>query len=98
MEDHLSALRELDGIADQVEEDLPQSSRIPRYRFGHFRSNVAKQFEPFLLRPQRERFQGLFHAVVQVKVDHFQVDLPGLDLGKVKNVVDDGKQRIAGEL
>ena len=40
------ALGELDGVADQVDDDLPQPARVADQRVGHVRRDVTGQLQP----------------------------------------------------
>ena len=47
--DDLAVLGELDGVADQVDEDLGQPAGIADQRLGHVRGHLAGQFQALLL-------------------------------------------------
>ena len=55
---------------------------------------MAGQFQALLLRPQGQRVQRVAQRVAQVEVDLIQVQLAGLDLGEIEDVVDDRQQRV----
>src|SRR4249920_1968674 len=50
---------ELDGIPDQVNQDLPDSSGIADHRVRHFRIYVEYQFQFFLVSSEVQRLDGL---------------------------------------
>ena len=54
------------------------------------------QFEAFLMGSKGKRLQRIPEGVAQVKVDWIDVQPPGLDLGKVQNVIDDGQESFSG--
>ncbi len=49
-EHDLAALRELDRIPDEIDEDLTQSRRISQHPAGHVRHHMAYQLQTFLVR------------------------------------------------
>ena len=55
---HLALLGELDGVADQVDDDLPQPARVADQHVGHVGRNVAGQLQPLLLGPQGQRLRS----------------------------------------
>ena len=57
---------------------------------------MAKQFETLLVRAQGERKSRVIEHFAQVETGGFQFELARLDLGKVEDVVDDGKQLRGG--
>ncbi len=97
-EHHLSPLGELDGVADQVDEDLAQAAGVAREGIGHVGRDVVGELQPFLVGAQGERGHGVVQGIAEVEVDEIQVELAGLDLGEVEDVVDHGQQVIGREL
>jgi hypothetical protein len=83
---------ELDRVADQVDQHLPDSSRVASERLGNFVPDFARQLEALLMRAQRQRLERLFDGLAQREGDRIEVETPGLDLGKVEDVVDDQQQ------
>jgi hypothetical protein len=45
LDDHLPLVGELDGVADQIVEDLAQPRRIPPQIVGHFRRHEHRQLQ-----------------------------------------------------
>ncbi len=91
---HFAALGELDGVADQVDEHLPQPAGVAHQHLGHVRRNRVGQLEVLLVGPHAERFERIAQAVVEVEIDGVDVEPAGFDLRKVEDVVDDRQQRI----
>ena len=58
-EQHVARLGELDGVADQVDEHLPQPERVAEDRGGNRRIQIAQQLEPLLLGGQREGLEQI---------------------------------------
>ena len=46
--------------------------------------------------PQGESLQARVKAAAQVKFDGLKIELAGLNLGEIQNVIDDGQQRLGG--
>ncbi len=87
-------LGELDGIVEEVDQDLAQTGHIAGDSLGRARFDQVGQVQPFLRGFGGQQFQGALHALAQVKRLAFQLHLAGLDFGKVQDVVDDGQQGI----
>ena len=73
MKHNFSLLGELDGVANEVEDDLAQPGRISHQRIGHIGPDVAGEFESLLLSPQRQQLQGIFESVSQIEFDGIEV-------------------------
>src|SRR5262249_4859112 len=97
--DHdFAALRELDRIARQVEQDLPQAPRVapqPARRLG---VNTADQFQPLDTGRLGEQADRLLDGGIQVEVYRFQLQLTGLDLREIEDVVEDVEQGLGRRL
>ena len=92
---HLSASGKLDGVGQQIHDDLPQARGVPNHRSRHIGRDVANQFEILFVGAKRPLCGALLDAVAQVEL-HVHVELARFDLGEIQNVVDDGQQRIRG--
>src|SRR5580700_6875561 len=88
----LAVLCELDRVPYQVDQNLTNPPGIAKQRFGNVRRNLADEFQAFLVRAATERFHRLAQAVAQIKWNRFEIELSRLDLRKVQNIVDDGKE------
>ena len=82
---------ELDGVADQVEQHLPQPAGVADQGVGHVRLHVADQFQPLLVGAHGQGAQGVADRRPQREVGRVQLQLAGLDLGEVEQVVDDAR-------
>ena len=87
MHDHLALFGELDGIAHQIDDDLPQTPRIPDQRVRNFRTNFKCEFESLLVRPQAQRLHRVAHAVGQVELNCIDSQFSGLDFRVIEDVV-----------
>ena len=92
--DNLAILGELDGVAEEVEEDLLQARRVPGDQVRQADIKIHDQFQALLQRLEGELPDGLLQAMEEVEGDVFQLELPGLDLGKVEDVIDEREQRV----
>ena len=93
---HMTALGELDGVGQQVGEDLPQTQRIapemPRLPQQRRLIVVAQQFDVLVLSSLTKQHQGVVHQLLHGAGNRLQRQLAGLDLGEVKDVVEDAQQ------
>ena len=89
---------ELDGIADQVREHLPQAHRIADERRRDLRRDVGHDLEPLLVRAKGERTDRIGDQIAEIERDGFELELARLDLREVQNVVQDLQQRIGRRL
>ena len=60
-------LGELDGVADQVDDDLAQAVVVADHHVGHFGMDEAGQFQPLLVRPDGKRLHRVAEAFPQVE-------------------------------
>ena len=93
-DDHLALVGELDGVADEVDQDLPQPGDVADQDLGDGVIHDVGQVELLLRRLGRQQVQRFLDAGVEFEGMMLQFELAGLDLGEVENVVDDGQQRI----
>ena len=56
--DNLATLGKLEGVADEINEDLAQAGWISRQRYGNTRLDVAPQLEIFLASAGSHRLHG----------------------------------------
>src|ERR1700686_1752960 len=91
-------LCKLDGIANQVDNNLPKPVRITNYFFRYRRIQAPVEFETLFKGGYREKFERHFRAVPRIKSNRFKFHLAGFDLGKVENVIDDRKHRVGSAL
>jgi hypothetical protein len=62
------------------------------------RKNVAGKLQSLLVGPRSERAQRVVEDVREIEVNHVEVELVGLDLGEVEDIVDQPQQRVRGDL
>ncbi len=93
-ERHLTALRELHGIAQQVQQHLPQPAGITPQSGRHTGGDQGAQFQPLAGGRFRHHVQRILHDFAQLKIQVFEVQFAGLDLGEIEDVIDDGQQAL----
>ncbi len=91
-----SAVGKLDGVADEVHDDLPQALGVADQFDRHIRRGGDQEFDLLFLRPERHEFGRLVQDFMEVEADLFEVDVPGFDFGEVQNVVDQIEEVRAG--
>jgi hypothetical protein len=96
--DDFACVSELDGVACEIDYDLPEAAGIADQFIGHVGLDFASEFEAFLMRAQSERFHCVAETIAEIEVDCVDVELAGFDFGVVENVVDQSQQGIRGEL
>ena len=98
---HAAGFGELHGVADEVEQHLPQTSRIAAQRGGEVRGDEAGQFDLFGMRGGGEQLHGIFDDLADAEVDLLERQPAGFNLGEVKDVVEQleqGVRAVAGGL
>src|SRR6185312_16162903 len=80
-------------IAAEIEQDLPDARRIAPEALGDFRIDAQSQLETFGLRLNGEQAADILESLPHAQLDALQVELAGLDLGEVQDIVDDCEQR-----
>ena len=93
-DDHFALVGELHGVADQIDENLPQPGHVADQNLGNGVVHQAGQVEVLFGRLGREQIHGLLDAGVEFEGMMLQLELAGFDLGEVEDVVDDGQQRV----
>ena len=92
----LAALGELDGVVDEVGQDLTEAKRVAEQLLGNRGSDMGQELEPLIVRLLgRERGDRADH-LVELEIGGLDVELVGLDLREIEDVVDDAEQRRAG--
>ena len=89
---------ELDGVADEVDQDLAQPPGVADDVGGHLGIDHPPQGELLRGRPGQEHAHDVADAVVHVEGNAFDLDLPRLDFREVEHVVDDREQGVGGAL
>jgi len=91
-----AALRELDRIAGEIEQHLPQPSGVADHVQRQPFIDIGGDLEVARLRARRQQFGDAFDQAVERERPLFEVDLAGFDLGKIEQLLDQRQQRFAG--
>jgi hypothetical protein len=92
LDPNLAGVGELHGVADEIQHDLSQTSRIAHDDGGHVRRNAAGQLQPFLLGATRQQVDAALDRVAKNERDALECQTTRLDLRHVEDVVDDRHQ------
>ena len=84
---------ELDRIANQVGDHLPQAQGVAHDRRRQLVSHRKMQPQSLRLGTRFEQRDRLADRIRRVESDLLQVELAGLDFREIQNVVDDAEQR-----
>lgn len=89
---HSSLICELDGIVDQVSENLPQTQGITDQPWRRSLSHLDIQSDILGLGPHAHEVRDLLEQQAPVKGLGVDLKLSGLNLGEIKNVSDEIEQ------
>ena len=95
-DDHASAIGELDGVADEIEQHLPEPIRIANDDRRHARVELHVEGEALRGRARLQRVDQRRDLRARVEGLLDQLEPAGLDPGEVEQVVDDPQQRVGG--
>ncbi len=92
----LASQRELDGIAEQIEENLPQAHAVAPQARRHLGRNVDTHLQTLLVRAARKQANGVVDQFAHV--DRLRLDRkpPSFDLRVVEQVVQNLQQGASG--
>ena len=96
--EHVTRLGELDGVADQIGDDLRQTDRVADDAGRRVRRDVAQELQALGVRAHAERLERVADGVGERKRHRFELQLPRLDLREVEDVVQNRQQRLGGRL
>ena len=91
----LAALGELDGVAQQVQQNLSNPMHIADQPFGNPRIDVEGQLQSFVVGSHCQGAECFADSFAQFKVRGIEFQFLRLDFGKVEDVVDQRQQRIS---
>src|SRR5690348_16699283 len=89
-----ASISKLDGITDEINEDLGQAATIA-VPWWQLRSDL--DFESELL-IGRQRLKGTAHSlgnILNAVIRQFEHQLTGLDLGQIEHIIDQAEQMLA---
>ena len=91
-----STLRgKLDGVADQIGEDLANPHGIAADQRGDFRGDAGSELDFFLLRLQAHDGDHVFQLAAQAEIHFLQLHFPSLDFREIQDVIDELQQGFA---
>ena len=93
-DDHFALVGELHGVADKIDENLPQPGHVADQNLGNGVVHQVGEVEVLLGGLGRQQIHGLLDAGVEFEGMMFQFEFAGFDLGEVEDVIDDGQQRV----
>jgi hypothetical protein len=94
LDQHLAVAGELDRVADQVDDHLPQPRGVAHHERRHPRRDPRDELEALLMRAHPERAQRVAQHVAHVERCRGQLELAGLDAREVEQVADQAEQRL----
>ena len=86
--------RKLDGVAEQVDEDLLDAQGVTHEAARHLRCQVDAQLQPLFLDMADEQVVDVVEQHGQLEIQLFDAQLAGLDAREVEDVVDDAEQMV----
>ena len=93
-DDDLTALGELHRVAGKVHQHLPEAQRIADEGGGHVGGDGEHEFQPLFARLVTDDGNQVVEHFIEFEFHRLQLELAGLDLGEVQDVVDDGEQQV----
>ena len=88
-------LGELDGIAGEVDEDLPKPGRVADEARRQFGDDDGRDVEPLFLGTGRQQLDDAFHEPPHVERLRHEVEPPRFDAREVEHLVDQRGERAA---
>ena len=88
-------LGELDRVADEIRQHLPQPRPVADDAVGHAARDVAGEPSPFSCARSASGFSAFGQLIAQLKRRRIQPSSSRLDLREVEDVVDDAEQRLS---
>ena len=95
---HVAALSELDSVIDEVYEDLPEAQRITHEVRRDVVLRGDEELEILFVCLLADDVRQIVENVFELEVGFLDVELTGLDLGEIEDVIDDAEQRLRGRL
>ena len=92
---HFPLLGKLQGITNQVSENLAQAVGITGNRLRRVGINIKQQFQFFSVCVLGQQFHHFFNGLAHIEIDRFKFQLTGLYFGKIENIVNDMQQSLA---
>ncbi|MEZ4453347.1 MAG: hypothetical protein R3B09_28040, partial [Nannocystaceae bacterium] len=94
-DEDLALARELEGVADQVDERLLEPGRVAVDRHRHLGVDPIGELDPLLGGGHREDLDRGLDALADAHRHPLDLELAGLDLREVEDVVEEAEERLA---
>src|SRR6516165_9050013 len=91
LDGHLAGVRELDGIADKIDQNLRQAAAISMTR-RQLRRKLELECELLVSRERLQRAADCLGNVLNRIVGQFEDQLASFDLGQIEHVIDQPEQ------
>src|SRR5215469_16357223 len=95
---HFAFVGKLDGIPDKVDDDLSETNRVAEDAIRQIDLYMAPQLQFFLVSTRGKKSYCVFEDVTETEVSLVEFKLPGLDLRKIEQVIDQREQGVRGIL
>jgi len=95
--ENVTCVRELDRVADEVQQDLPDPPCVAHDVARRIRRVTQDELDPPLLGLDGEDAAHVLDGGLQVEQRGLDDELPRFDLRVVEDVVQDGQQRVRGD-
>ena len=95
---HVARVGELDGVADQIQHDLPQARRVAHEHVRHVLGHVVEQLQALVRGARGQGLQRGAERRPKLERDALDLEPAGFDLGEVEDVVDDRQQGVGRRL
>src|SRR6516164_1538057 len=89
----LASIGELDGVADQIDQDLGQAAAVA-VPWRQFAGKLKLECELLIGRQRLQRAANSLRNILDAVVGQFEHELAGLDLGQIQHVIDEPKQML----
>ena len=98
LDGHLPGVGELDRVPDEVGEDLPHPPRVSQHPSWGVGTVACDHLDALGVRPGGKQLTHVLGSHEQIVGQVFEIQVSGLDLREVQNVVDDREQVVRGPL
>ena len=100
LDDHRDAagVGELDGVAGEIEQHLPQPCGVADHPLRQTLVEIGGDLEALGLHARGQQLDHFLHQGREPERARLEIELAGLDFGKIQDLVDQRQQRIARRL
>ena len=92
LDQHRARLRELDGVARQVEEDLPQPAGIANHVRREIGMHHARNVEPRRVRARRQQLGHILHQLIRIERRDIERNVARFHAREIEHVVEQVQQ------